>query len=85
MNTKVAFNTTTTVNFLTSSRHSRRLKLGTKIHESQTELKFKEKNLSKKYQTNSKKKSLKKNLSKKSLKKIFKKSLKIIFKKVLKN
>ena len=59
INTKVAFNTTTTVNFLTSSRHSRRLKLGTQLNQTKTNPNLKKKNLSKKAPKKSRKKVLK--------------------------
>ena len=60
INTKVAFNTTTTVNFLTSSRHSRRLKLGTQLNQTKPNP-----NLKKKIQKKSLQKNLSKNLGKK--------------------
>ena len=63
--------TTTTLNFLTSSRHSRVLKLGIQLNQT-------------KPNTNLKKKNISQNLSKKSQKKISKVSKKIL-KNVLKN
>jgi len=57
MNTKVAFNTTTTLNFLTNSRHSGRLKLGTQLNQTKPNP-----NLKKKISLKSLKKILKKSL-----------------------
>ena len=80
MNTKVAFTVTppTTVNLLTSSRHSRRLKLGIQLNQTKANQNLKKKNLSKNLKKNLK--QISKKISKKSLEQIFNKVLNLSFK-----